>query len=330
MTSVPPRLEIVGAGAVSPAGCSVEALGTGVPPATATEALLSDPGHRVPVRRVDRTAPVLARWEQEPRLRRASPLAHFLMEAADQAMAGAGDLPRKRIGLVCALGTGSIFYSRSFYAHILKKGRHFASPSLFPETVYNSPVSHVASILGIEGACYTLVGDETAWVDALRVAQVWLARGTADAVLVLGGEELDPIVLEAFQRAGWFRRGLVRSEGAAAVLVRAASAKADVTVEVARVSVSFRSRAEQAAAWQKMDLHPSLPLLLPANLPPSSPVDRTPRFAQAARLGPDWGSAFTASAGWSFLQAARHRLSAPPFSLLVPGANAAVTAVSFP
>jgi 3-oxoacyl-(acyl-carrier-protein) synthase len=168
--SSPPLLEIIGRGAVSPAGPSVAALSNAILPPLADEALLSQPQHRLPVRRVDRTDPRLQRWAQEPRLRRASPLASYLIEAATHALADASALPRERLGLVCALGTGSIVYSRNFYSHVLKKGRRFASPVLFPETVYNSPVSHVASVLQIGGACYTLVGDETAWVEALRGA----------------------------------------------------------------------------------------------------------------------------------------------------------------
>ena len=192
------------------------------------EPLLSDPRRTVPVRRVDLGA--LQRWSLEPRLRRASPLALLLADAAQQALAKAPAIPRDRLGLVAALGTGSIALSRRFYTHTLAKGRAQAAPAVFPETVYNSPVSHVAALLGITGACYTLVGDESAWVEALRVAQAWLARETVDAVLVLGGEELDGIALEAYARFGWFRRGVVATEGAGAVLVgRAAETPGDIS-----------------------------------------------------------------------------------------------------
>jgi len=33
-------------------------------------------------------------------------------------------------------------------------------PLRFPETVFNAPASHLAAILGVTGATYTLVGDE--------------------------------------------------------------------------------------------------------------------------------------------------------------------------
>ena len=324
-------LEVVARGAVSPAGCSPQALWEIPLPNPTMEAILSQPEHRVPVRRVDPRHDALLRWQQEPRLRRASPLALFLMEAANQAMAGAPEMLRDRVGLVCALSTGSVIYIRKFYADTLNQGRRSASPALFPETAYNSPVSHLAALLKITGACYTLMGDETAWVEALRVAQVWLARGTVDAVLVVGGEELDAIALEAFYRTGWVRRGLVASEGAGAVLVRKPQGPARCIVKVAPNSVSFRSRNEQKAAWEKIftEYNSSAPLLLPGNVVPPSLVGQISVASQATRLSPDWGAAFTASAAWSFLQASQYRLAHQPFNLLVPGANIAVTVISF-
>jgi hypothetical protein len=306
-------LTVLGRGAVTPGEVS-------------RETLPFHPGRTVPVRRVDLTA--LHRWSLEPRLRRASPLALFLAEAAHQALAGAPAISRERLGLVAALGTGSIRFSRHFYERLLDKGRAQAAPAVFPETVYNSPVSHVASLLGISGACYTLVGDESAWVEALRVAQVWLACGTVDAVLVLGGEELDAIALEAYARFGWFRRGLVASEGAGAVLVGRPSGAGTETLFVpAPTTLSFRSRSEQKAAWRGLVADSARPVVLPANIVAGGLVAACAPSAE--RLEPDLGFAFTASAAWSFLQACEYRADHSPFRLLVPGTNAAVAAVDF-
>jgi hypothetical protein len=325
MKTAPFPLAVLGRGAVTPGGCSVAALDS-VPGEPAREPLLSEPARTVPVHRVDPAA--LHRWSFEPRLRRASPLALYLAEAAQQALAGGPAITRERLGLVAALGTGSIAFSRRFYERVLDKGRAQAAPVVFPETVYNSPVSHVASLLGIGGACYTLVGDESAWVEALRVAQTWLACGTADAVLVLGGEELDAIALEAYARFGWFRRGVVATEGAGAVLVgRPSGARGETLVVPAPVAISFRSRREQQAAWRGLITSSPGPVVLPANIVAGGlGAELAPG---AARLSPDLGFAFTASAAWSFLRACDHRATAGPFRLLVPGTNAAVAAVDF-
>jgi hypothetical protein len=310
-----PPLAVIGTGALCAAGKGTPALAQ-APAEPTRETLLSVPGRTVPVRRVDLSG--LARWSQEPRLRRAGPLALFLAEAAQQALDSGPAVPRDRLGIVAALGTGSIRFSRAFYERMLAKGRAQAAPAVFPETVYNSPVSHVASLLGVEGACYTLVGDEAAWVEALRVAQVWLALGRADAVLVLAGEEIDAIALEAYDRSGWFRRGLIAAEGAGAVLVCAGTGGGEARVDPA-ASFSFRSRAERDAARRRLAAGTDRPVIAPADFP----------GGRASALGPDHGFAFTASASWAFLRAWARRKSGPPFRLLLPGANAGVAAVDF-
>ena len=107
---------------------------------------------------------------------------------------------------------------------LLRDGPRFASPNLFPETVFNSPTSHVAAVLGVAGPCYSLVGDDAAWVSAIRVAASWLATGSVDHALVIGAVELDPIVIDAFVTAGWLppheQTGYVPGEGAGALLLR--------------------------------------------------------------------------------------------------------------
>ena len=331
MRTVPPHLEIIGRGVVFPGGLGVDCLANCFPKEPELEKTLATPHQSFPVRKINLNWDKLARWRSEARLRRASPLAFYLAEAANQAMSSLGDIPLERVGLVCALGTGSINFSRKFYQGILSRGRHFASPALFPETVYNSPTSHIAALLNIKGACTTVVGDETAWVDALRVAQVWLACHTVEAVLVLAGEELDPIALDAFVCAGWFRRGMVASEGAAAVLVRQSSESTIGRVRIPDYSVSFRSPEEQRMAWEKVigAQEAGIETFLPSNIHPADLCEKYPTTQGLSRLGPDWGSAFTASTAWGFLQAYDERMEGSPFHLLIPGSTACVTALTF-
>lgn len=192
-------------------------LATGSVPPTVDASLpsLRDPARTFAVRRV---APeTIARWRREPRLRRASPIAHFLTEACTQAAAVAP--PGSRLGLVGAFFTGPAQYSRAFLQPVQERGPTAASPALFPDTVYNSALSHAAAVLGITGPAYALVGDDAAFVSALAVARTWLALGTVDRVLVAGAEELDAISVEAYAAAGWLRRGYLPAEGAAALLV---------------------------------------------------------------------------------------------------------------
>lgn len=331
MRIAPPMLEIVGRGVVFPGGLGVDCLANCHPGEPKLERTLAVPSQFVPIRKIDPNCEKLARWRSQTRLRRASPLAGYLAEAASQAMKSLGDIPLNRVGLVCALSTGSVIFSRKFFCEVLSRGRHFASPALFPETVYNSPTSHIASLFNLQGACSTVVGDETAWVDALRVAQVWLACHTVDRVLVLAGEELDAIALDAYDCAGWFRRGMVATEGAAALLVRQSTESSSVLLRISDHSSSFRSSQEQQEAWETTlaGLDQSIPTYMPSNITPNNLAKKYSVSRGLFQLTPDWGCAFTASTAWGFLQAFEARKEKPPFHLLVPGSNAAVTAVTF-
>ena len=65
----------------------------------------------------------------------------------------------ERIALIFAVSNGGVTYTKRFYHEIVGTGAQAASPLLFPETVFNAPASHLAAILGVTGATYTLVGD---------------------------------------------------------------------------------------------------------------------------------------------------------------------------
>lgn len=209
-------LAIAGMGAVSPAGLGVEAL-------RAKRELVPEmipaygSGVSYRVFRVNQKA--LAHWQNEPRLRRTSAISLFMVEAARQAL---GEATPASLGIVAALGTGVVIPTRRFYEGVIKTGQRFASPNIFPETVFNSPVSHVASVLGAGGPCYSVIGDETAWVTAISVAATWLDSGVVENVLVIAAEEFDPILLDAYASVRWVRREgrYVPAEGAGALWLR--------------------------------------------------------------------------------------------------------------
>jgi 3-oxoacyl-(acyl-carrier-protein) synthase len=119
-----------------------------------------------------------------------------LIEAAKQALENAPNINLSRTGVVASFFLGCIDYSIRFYRQLDKDGRRFASPVLFPETVFNSPISHVVSTLGIGGPVYSQIGDKSSWATALRTAQCWLKNNTADHVLVIAGEDFDPHVVD--------------------------------------------------------------------------------------------------------------------------------------
>ena len=305
-------LAVIGQGAVSPAGIGVDALLHREPVPISVPAL-GQPEQEWPVLRVDQKDPAFARWQREPRLRRASPITFFLAEVAEQALAGVSPADRAETGLVTAFSAGCLVYSRRFFEGIIKQGQKAASPALFPETVFNSPVSHVASVLGLNGAAYALVGDEAAWIAALKTASVWLQLGRVKQVLVLGAEEFDPIVLDAYRSARWLRRqnsarGFFTSEGAGGILVRTANPDDKTIISTARDGLVYRSKSEAALAAERLlaDVDPALPCYRSAQHNWLRSIEEKAIAGRSTVPGGDapyLGEAFTASAAWHTLRA---------------------------
>ncbi|MGI8432497.1 MAG: beta-ketoacyl synthase N-terminal-like domain-containing protein [Chthoniobacterales bacterium] len=180
-------------------------------------------------------AEAIAEAARQPRLRRSSAISRFAVVAGQAALRDAevtlDPVAVARTALVFAISNGGVIYTRRFFHEIVEKGAQAASPLLFPETVFNAPASHLAAILGIAGATYTLVGDGAVGLLALQMAEDLLANPELDRVLVVGAEEADELLADAYRKWRLLRaspplepfarpaRGLILSEGAGAVLV---------------------------------------------------------------------------------------------------------------
>ncbi len=170
-----------------------------------------------------------------PRLRRASAISRFAAAAGLDALQQAGDqlgeLDMSRTALIFAVSDGGVVYTTRFYREVVKSGAQSASPLLFPETVFNAPASHLAAILGITGTTYTLVGDGAVGILALKMAEDLMAGNGIDQCLVIGAEEADWVLCDAFHRWRLINRhppiepfqtparGTILSEGAGAVVL---------------------------------------------------------------------------------------------------------------
>ncbi len=218
------RILVAGTGAVSPAGWGVEPLCSALPPGRPLPTSeLVRPGKAIPfqVRPVP-TAPEKPAWARHARLRRSSPIAQYAVAAAlealgpDAARVSDGSI---RLGVIYCAMSGCVTYSRRFYDETLKDPAT-ASPLLFPETVFNAPASHLAALLGSTGLNYTLVGDPATFVQALALGCDWLVAEEVDGCLVIGAEELDWLVTEAFVL---FHHAGVASEGAGALYLKSTS-----------------------------------------------------------------------------------------------------------
>src|SRR4030095_14209957 len=126
---------------------------------------------------------------REPRLRRASTISLLAAAAGKAALEdGAPKMAaedKARLAVVFGVSSGGVQYTRRFYEQVVTQGANTASPMLFPETVYNAPGSHLAAMLGVDGATYTLVADGTVGLQALKFGAQLLEIGDADHVLVV-------------------------------------------------------------------------------------------------------------------------------------------------
>lgn len=293
---------VLGWGAVTPNGWAMPPGAAGL--ILTTEYTLSSPGVPVAAQKVAETGPLWERWKKEPRLRRASPISRFMVQSVAAAMEGAA--PGRRRGLIGVFFTGALAYSRKFYEGCLRQGRRLASPALFPETVYNSPLSHVAAIMGFDGPSYSLVGDESAWAGACATAELWISLGTVDEVVVVAAEELDPVSIEGIRAAGWLRHGYLPAEGASAIRLGPPGGTVP-RLAVAVEAQPFRNPSSCRAAAGRVF----------ARLSPGAPVVRTARGlwsegiendlagsrpVPAAAAGyAELGRCFAAGSGWAVI-----------------------------
>ena len=192
-----------------------------------------------------------------PRLRRASALSRFAAAAALDALHAVGlkidSQNAEKIALIFAISNGGVIYTKRFYRDIVNEGAQSASPLLFPETVFNAPASHLSAILGITGATYTLLGDGAVGVAAIKMAEDLMANEAIDHCLIVGTEELDWLLCDAYRRWRLLRaappiepfskqkRGMILSEGAGAILL---AREGGFAIESAHPGGYFTKRAE--------------------------------------------------------------------------------------
>jgi hypothetical protein len=213
------RIIVRGLGAVSPAGWGVDPL----------REVCAD-GKSLPIRDLPcagnlgslkvRAVPQNGRFlNRHARMRRTSPIAQYAVAAALEALGGDAESVQSgalRLGIVYCAMSGCVNFSRRFYDETLKDPAT-ASPVIFPETVFNAPSSHLGALLGSGAVNYTLVGDPGTFLQGIALAADWLTIGRVDGCLVIGAEELDWLVAQAFDL---FDPAGIVSEGAGAVYLR--------------------------------------------------------------------------------------------------------------
>jgi 3-oxoacyl-(acyl-carrier-protein) synthase len=200
-----------------------------------------------------------------PRLRRSSAISRFAVVAGLAALADAKltldpDIAT-RTALIFAVSNGGVIYTKRFYHDVVESGAQAASPLLFPETVFNAPASHLAAILGITGASYTLVGDGAVGTLALKMAEELMDSDALDYCLVVGAEEADWLLCDAYEKWRFLRpappiepfqqppRGMILSEGAGAILL---ARRGSVVIERIASGTNFRNQRTAASCIEKV------------------------------------------------------------------------------
>ena len=260
-------LAIAGMGWVTPLGNSVDAVWERLlrgdeASATPISEQLADRSYsafRVPESAVTGLA--------HPRLRRASVISRFAATAGLEALQAAGvkvdSQNAGRIALIFAISNGGVIYTKRFYSDVVETGAQSASPLLFPETVFNAPASHLAAIVGVTGTTYTVVGDGAVGLLAIKMAEDVMMDKSLDYCLVVGTEEIDWLLCDAYRRwrllrsappiepFGKQKRGMILSEGAGAIVLarlpRRSAAEAgegSITIECAHPGGCYGKRAE--------------------------------------------------------------------------------------
>lgn len=259
------NLGIAGMGWVTPLGSSLAGVWKRLlgGETAAAESISSPLGHACAVFRVPAAA--TAQAPAHPRLRRSSAISRFAVVAGLAALED-GKLTldpdtATRTALVFAVSNGGVVYTKRFYHEIVESGSQAASPLLFPETVFNAPASHLAAILGINGASYTLVGDGAVGILALKMAEDLMRNDRLDHCLVVGAEEADWLLCDAYRKWRLLRstppiepfqtppRGTILSEGAGAILL---SRNGSIQLEKIAAGTNFRRQSEAGGAVEKV------------------------------------------------------------------------------
>ncbi len=247
------RIFVAGLGAVSPAGWNVAAL---------REALRTD--EPLPVQTLERPGWAKAfrtrlipnpisrpEFLAHPRLRRASPITHYVVAAALEATAAlrANRDAGFRLGLVVCLQSGCVNYSCRFFEETLKDPAT-ASPLLFPETVYAAPASHLAAVLGNISLASSLVGDPAAFLQGVSLGAQWLEENRVDACLVIGAEEINWILADALWQ---LERPAVLTAGAGALcLCREPELSAGIELTAVTDAHTYSTRNSRTQAARSM------------------------------------------------------------------------------
>jgi 3-oxoacyl-[acyl-carrier-protein] synthase II len=149
------------------------------------------------------------------------------LEALQDAGLAIDDRNRDRIGVFAGTGYGNSGLTDAYFVSFMEGGPQGSNPLLFADTVPNTAGSHISLHHRLRGPittfCQNLISAELALIYACRQ----LEAGLAEAILVVGVDELSPLIVHAFSVLKGLNpsinpilgRGLVLGEGACVLVL---------------------------------------------------------------------------------------------------------------
>lgn len=148
--------------------------------------------------------------------RRLDRLSAWALVASSLAIQDAGldlsQVDRSRVAVIFATGYGCVELTAAFYQSAAANGWSETDPNTFPETLANSPASHVAMFHDLRGPNITVGSKSFAGESALLQAASLLRHGQADLAIVLAGDTLTRAVYEWYEVADLLSPACYNSE----------------------------------------------------------------------------------------------------------------------
>jgi len=193
-----PPASVLGIGAVTPLGRDLETIAQRL----AQEPMNANRDAAPAALTVDEA--LLADAAIAPRLRRAGRLERMAVTAARDAWLSAqgssGAIAPQDVGVIVATGLGPHVRTFRFLDGILDFSDASASPTDFSHSVHNVAAAYITEILQLRSRSCTIADFETAFEQAVQLAQCWLAEESCQRVLVGAVEEVGEVMLHVLQR----------------------------------------------------------------------------------------------------------------------------------
>lgn len=204
-------------------------------------------------------------------VRRMDKVTQFALVVSHLALQDAGveitDMKKyKKVGVVFCTTHGAISFSRRFHQGLINEGIQLGSPSLFSNSLFNTPLGEICKYFQIRYFGNTIVSGTTGGIEALEFAKDLIETGLLDLVLVVGSEEYDPVMSTAYAQMGMtgpeihegrrYTRGFGRypdkfilGEGAAAIVLEsietALKRKANIYGRIQATDYSYNKRIQK-------------------------------------------------------------------------------------